>query len=127
MIFIRLSIWFLFLTFFCSSIFANEENRKEWNRAVKEKILKMNEAQEETESIPYLQKFVEKNPADLTVKLWYARALFYRKDLEIPGYAEDIFLGWKNLRRLKEIIFSRQKRSRKFWNIFPKRLREIPI
>ncbi|WP_000274048.1 hypothetical protein, partial [Leptospira interrogans] len=63
MYFVRLLIWFLYFVFCISSLFATEENRKEWNKSVKEKILKMNEAREETESIPYLEKFVEKNPA----------------------------------------------------------------
>ncbi|TGK16440.1 tetratricopeptide repeat protein [Leptospira kmetyi] len=102
MILVRLTIWFLFLTSFHTSVFANEENRKEWNRAVKQKILKMSEDRQETESIPYLEKFVEKNPSDLTVKLWYARALFYRNDLEIPGHAEDIFSRMEKLKKIKE-------------------------
>ncbi|EMM93400.1 hypothetical protein LEP1GSC158_4226 [Leptospira interrogans serovar Zanoni str. LT2156] len=50
----------MYFVFYISSLFATEENRKEWNKSVKEKILKMNEAREETESIPYLEKFVEK-------------------------------------------------------------------
>ncbi|MCG6169500.1 hypothetical protein [Leptospira sanjuanensis] len=100
--FTRLVIVWSFLSIFISPSIANEENRKEWNRAVKERILKMNAAQEETESIPYLEKFVEKNPADLTVKLWYARALFYRKDLEIPGHSEDIFSRMEKLKKIKE-------------------------
>ncbi|TGK30021.1 hypothetical protein EHQ05_03410 [Leptospira yasudae] len=100
--YIRLVIVWSFLSIFISTSNANEENRKEWNRAVKERILKMNAAQEETESIPYLEKFVEKNPSDLTVKLWYARALFYRKDLEIPGHAEDIFSRMEKLKKIKE-------------------------
>ncbi|PJZ40913.1 hypothetical protein CH370_14280 [Leptospira kmetyi] len=102
MILVRLTIWFLLLTSFHTSVFANEENRKEWNRAVKQKILKMSEDRQETESIPYLEKFVEKNPSDLAVKLWYARALFYRNDLEIPGHAEDIFSRMEKLKKIKE-------------------------
>ncbi|PJZ30455.1 tetratricopeptide repeat protein [Leptospira kmetyi] len=102
MILVRLTIWFLLLMSFHTSVFANEENRKEWNRAVKQKILKMSEDRQETESIPYLEKFVEKNPSDLTVKLWYARALFYRNDLEIPGHAEDIFSRMEKLKKIKE-------------------------
>lgn len=102
MILVRLTIWILFSTLFHSSVYANEENRKEWNRAAKQKILKMNEDRQETESIPYLEKFVEKNPSDLTVKLWYARALFYRNDLEIPGHAEDIFSRMEKLKKIKE-------------------------
>lgn len=102
MILVRLTIWFLLLTPFHTSVFANEENRKEWSRAVKQKILKMSEDRQETESIPYLEKFVEKNPSDLTVKLWYARALFYRNDLEIPGHAEDIFSRMEKLKKIKE-------------------------
>ncbi|XDD50032.1 tetratricopeptide repeat protein [Leptospira sp. WS92.C1] len=92
----------LFFSSFVSISSTSEENRKEWNRAVKEKILKMNTKQEETESIPYLEKFVEKNPSDLTVKLWYARALFYRQDLELPGHSEDIFSRMEKLKKIRE-------------------------
>lgn len=91
----------LFLSF-VQTLFPNEENRKEWNRAAKEKIIKMNEKEEETESIPYLEKYVEKNPSDLTFKLWYARALFYRKDLELPGHAEDVFSRMEKLKKIRD-------------------------
>lgn len=100
--FFRFTVLLILFLSFVQILFPNEENRKEWNRAAKEKIIKMNEKEEETESIPYLEKYVEKNPSDLTFKLWYARALFYRKDLELPGHAEDVFSRMEKLKKIRD-------------------------
>nr|PJZ90983.1 hypothetical protein CH379_21235 [Leptospira ellisii] len=85
-----------------SSAGAGEENRSEWNRAAKERILKMNETREDTASIPFLKAYVDKNPSDLTMKLWYARALFYREDLSLPEHSEDVFSRMEKLKRIRE-------------------------
>ncbi|TGK35991.1 hypothetical protein EHQ12_08025 [Leptospira gomenensis] len=92
---------FIFLCAFFSSE-AGEENRREWNLAVKEKILKMNETREETASIPFLKTYVDKNPSDVTMKLWYARALFYREDLSLPEHSEDVFSRMEKLKKIRE-------------------------
>ncbi|PJZ71264.1 hypothetical protein CH373_01790 [Leptospira perolatii] len=83
-------------------LISQEENRREWNRAAKEKIISLHQGGKEAESLPYLEEYVRKNPSELVYKLYLARALFWRADLELPKHDEDVFLRMEKIKKIRE-------------------------
>ncbi|PJZ27358.1 hypothetical protein CH352_09790 [Leptospira hartskeerlii] len=90
---------------FCASLpssYAQEENRREWNKAAKQKVLLLHQSGKEAESLPFLEEYVKKNPNELIYKLYLARALFWRADLELPGHSEDVFSRMEKVRKIRD-------------------------
>ncbi|PJZ78340.1 tetratricopeptide repeat protein [Leptospira neocaledonica] len=94
---------FILLTCFSlSSAYSQEENRREWNKAAKQKVLLLHQSGKEAESLPFLEEYVKKNPNELVYKLFLARALFWRADLELPGHSEDVFSRMEKVRKIRD-------------------------
>ncbi|TGK01616.1 hypothetical protein EHQ53_07890 [Leptospira langatensis] len=92
----------LSLLLFSVSVFAQEENRREWNKAAKEKILAFQQNGKEAESLPFLEEYVKKNPSELMFRLYLARALFWRADLPLPEHSEDVFSRMEKIKAIRE-------------------------
>ncbi|WP_367898062.1 tetratricopeptide repeat protein [Leptospira sp. WS58.C1] len=95
----------LYILLICSSFspsFPQEENRREWNKAAKQKVLLLHQSGKEAESLPFLEEYVKKNPNELVYKLYLARALFWRADLELPGHSEDVFSRMEKVRKIRD-------------------------
>ncbi|EMK00486.1 MULTISPECIES: M48 family metallopeptidase [unclassified Leptospira] len=95
----------LYILLICSSFFPSfpqEENRREWNKAAKQKVLLLHQSGKEAESLPFLEEYVKKNPNELVYKLYLARALFWRADLELPGHSEDVFSRMEKVRKIRD-------------------------
>ncbi|TGL63259.1 tetratricopeptide repeat protein [Leptospira sarikeiensis] len=97
---VLLLVLFFLVTF--TSSYSQEENRREWNKAAKQKVLLLHQSGKEAESLPFLEEYVKKNPNELIYKLYLARALFWRADLELPGHSEDVFSRMEKVRRIRE-------------------------
>ncbi|PJZ50764.1 tetratricopeptide repeat protein [Leptospira saintgironsiae] len=96
---------FCYIILFCvslSSSYPQEENRREWNKAAKQKVLLLHQSGKEAESLPFLEEYVKKNPSELIYKLYLARALFWRADLELPGHSEDVFSRMEKVRKIRD-------------------------
>lgn len=55
-----------------------------------------------SESIPYLEKYLEIQPAEIYMRLVYAQALLMKEDLPIPSREEDNYTRaekWKTIKR----------------------------
>ncbi|TGN17682.1 tetratricopeptide repeat protein [Leptospira idonii] len=83
---------FKFLFLFCigSEIWAGPSKRKEETIVLKKQIFGFHRSDEETKSIPYLEKYLTLSPSELYFKLIYAKALLYRDDLPVPRNDENI-------------------------------------
>jgi len=84
-------ILFFIFDFFIFSIFGvltSAPNRD--SIALKQKIVELHLENKETESIPYLERYLELHPTELYYRLIYAKALLYRKDLSTPRLEEDV-------------------------------------
>lgn len=65
-------------------LLAGASAKKEETKLLKKKIYTLHTEDKETESIPYLERYVELSQNELYFKLLYAKALLYRTDLEVP-------------------------------------------
>ncbi|TGK37812.1 tetratricopeptide repeat protein [Leptospira andrefontaineae] len=98
----RVLCYILLICASLSSSYPQEENRREWNKAAKQKVLLLHQSGKEAESLPFLEEYVKKNPNELIYKLYLARALFWRSDLELPGHSEDVFSRMEKVRRIRD-------------------------
>ncbi|WP_243396533.1 tetratricopeptide repeat protein [Leptospira wolffii] len=101
----RCGIVFAFLTgsfLITGNLFSQEENHRLWNKTAKEKILVLQQNGKEAESLPFLEEYVKKNPSELIFKLYLARALFWRADLELPKYDEEVFSRMEKTKKIRE-------------------------
>ncbi|MGV3665208.1 MAG: hypothetical protein ACO1NV_03675 [Leptospira bouyouniensis] len=75
-----------FLVFFVTviSLSAGGSKKKEETIALKKQIYGLHKVDEETSSIPYLERYLELSQNELYFKLLYAKALLYRNDLLVP-------------------------------------------
>ncbi|MCW7503402.1 tetratricopeptide repeat protein [Leptospira paudalimensis] len=69
---------------FVTSISAGGSKKKEETIALKKQIYGLHKVDEETSSIPYLERYLELSQNELYFKLLYAKALLYRNDLSVP-------------------------------------------
>ncbi|MBL0953273.1 MAG: hypothetical protein IBJ01_00720 [Leptospira sp.] len=67
-----------------TSISAGGSKKKEETIALKKQIYGLHKVDEETSSIPYLERYLELSQNELYFKLLYAKALLYRNDLSVP-------------------------------------------
>ncbi|XDD45438.1 hypothetical protein AB3N60_12055 [Leptospira sp. WS39.C2] len=65
-------------------LFAGGSKKKEETIALKKQIYGLHKLDEETSSIPYLERYLELSQNELYFKLLYAKALLYRNDLLVP-------------------------------------------
>lgn len=77
----RFLILFLVCTF---SVFAGGSKKKEETTALKKQIYGLHKVDDETSSIPYLERYLELSQNELYFKLLYAKSLLYRNDLSVP-------------------------------------------
>ncbi|MBE7412274.1 MAG: tetratricopeptide repeat protein [Leptospiraceae bacterium] len=61
----------------------------------------MQQENKNTESIPYLEKYLELNESEIYLRLLYARALLFRTDLETPVPGEGIYERTEKLKKIK--------------------------
>ncbi|MCZ8157714.1 MAG: hypothetical protein O9264_16465 [Leptospira sp.] len=73
-----------------SAIYAAPSRKKEVTHDLRKKIFAHHAADEETVSIPYLERYLEVSPSEIYFKLLYAKALLYRNDLVVPKSEEPI-------------------------------------
>lgn len=66
------------------SLSAGGSKKKEETIALKKQIYGLHKVDEETSSIPYLERYLELSQNELYFKLLYAKALLYRNDLLVP-------------------------------------------
>lgn len=79
-----------FLLISANLLFAQNSKRKEETKKLKKEIYSLHKQDEETKSIPYLEKYISVSKNELYFKLLYAKALLYRKDLKVPSISEPI-------------------------------------
>lgn len=65
-------------------IWAGGSKKKEETTALKKQIYNLHKVDEETSSIPYLERYLDLSQNELYFKLLYAKALLYRNDLSVP-------------------------------------------
>ncbi|MCG6153246.1 hypothetical protein [Leptospira bandrabouensis] len=65
-------------------IWAGGSKKKEETSALKKQIYNLHKVDEETSSIPYLERYLDLSQNELYFKLLYAKALLYRNDLSVP-------------------------------------------
>lgn len=76
---------FLIFFFVCTfSVFAGGSKKKEETTALKKQIYGLHKVDDETSSIPYLERYLELSQNELYFKLLYAKSLLYRNDLSVP-------------------------------------------
>ncbi|TGL53077.1 hypothetical protein EHQ59_09040 [Leptospira kemamanensis] len=76
---------FLILFLVCTfSVFAGGSKKKEETTALKKQIYGLHKVDDETSSIPYLERYLELSQNELYFKLLYAKSLLYRNDLSVP-------------------------------------------
>ncbi|TGK11924.1 hypothetical protein EHO60_06460 [Leptospira fletcheri] len=90
------------IVFVSGPLVSQEENRREWNKNAKQKILILHQSGQEAQSLPFLEEYVRKNPAELMFRLYLARALLWRSDLELPKYDEDVFSRMEKTKRIRD-------------------------
>ncbi|MCW7493702.1 hypothetical protein ND806_13675 [Leptospira sp. 2 VSF17] len=66
------------------SIWAGGSKKKEETSALKKQIYNLHKVDEETSSIPYLERYLDLSKNELYFNLLYAKALLYRNDLSVP-------------------------------------------
>ena len=84
---------FRFISFFLllvPTLHAETSRKKESTTALKKQIFAYHRSDEETKSLPYIERYLELSPAEIYFKLLYAKALLYRTDLEVPKNDEAI-------------------------------------
>ncbi|WP_244241586.1 tetratricopeptide repeat protein [Leptospira jelokensis] len=65
-------------------VFAGGSKKKEETTALKKQIYGLHKVDDETTSIPYLERYLELSQNELYFKLLYAKALLYRNDMVVP-------------------------------------------
>lgn len=83
----RFAIGLLLIT---TTIETAPSHKKEETSKLKKQIFIYHKADEETNSIPYLERYLELSPSEIYFKLLYAKSLLYRTDLEVPKHDENI-------------------------------------
>lgn len=73
-----------FFLFSIQSVWAGGSKKKEETSALKKQIYNLHKVDEETSSIPYLERYLDLSQNELYFKLLYAKALLYRNDLSVP-------------------------------------------
>ncbi|TGM44037.1 hypothetical protein EHQ92_13860 [Leptospira biflexa] len=81
---IYISKFFFVYLVSASFLFAGGSKKKEETSALKKQIYGLHKVDEETSSIPYLERYLELSQNELYFKLLYAKALLYRNDLSVP-------------------------------------------
>ncbi|WP_039929184.1 tetratricopeptide repeat protein [Leptospira yanagawae] len=74
---------FLFM-FIALPLFGGGSKKKEETIALKKQIYGLHKVDDETTSIPYLERYLELSQNELYFKLLYAKALLYRNDMSVP-------------------------------------------
>ncbi|TGL87413.1 hypothetical protein EHQ68_12075 [Leptospira congkakensis] len=75
---------FVFILLLTSQTWAGGSKKKEETTALRKQIYNLHKVDEETSSIPYLERYLELSQNELYFKLLYAKALLYRTDLSVP-------------------------------------------
>ncbi|WCL48443.1 hypothetical protein [Leptospira sp. GIMC2001] len=88
---------FLFLSFF--EISATE--KATLTRDLKKKSYELFKSEKYSESIPYLEKYLEVQPAEIYMRLVFAQALLLREDLPIPMRDEDSYSRIQKWKKIK--------------------------
>ncbi|TGL21950.1 hypothetical protein EHQ46_08360 [Leptospira yanagawae] len=65
-------------------LFGGGSKKKEETIALKKQIYGLHKVDDETTSIPYLERYLELSQNELYFKLLYAKALLYRNDMSVP-------------------------------------------
>nr|WP_244594299.1 hypothetical protein [Leptospira ryugenii] len=89
------------LVCFTSTTSAEVSRRQEMARSLKKQIFALHKSDEETTSIPYIERYLELSPSEIYFKLLYAKALLYRTDLEVPKTEEAIEIRLNKAKLLK--------------------------
>ncbi|PJZ80995.1 tetratricopeptide repeat protein [Leptospira meyeri] len=63
---------------------AGGSKKKEETTALRKQIYNLHKVDDETTSIPYLERYLDLSQNELYFKLLYAKALLYRNDLSVP-------------------------------------------
>lgn len=66
------------------TLWAGGSKKKEETTALKKQIYNLHKVDEETSSIPYLERYLDLSQNELYFKLLYAKSLLYRNDLAVP-------------------------------------------
>ncbi|TGL40910.1 hypothetical protein [Leptospira perdikensis] len=69
---------------FVQTLWAGGSKKKEETTALRKQIYNLHKLDEETSSIPYLERYLDLSQNELYFKLLYAKALLYRNDLSVP-------------------------------------------
>ncbi|TGM74157.1 hypothetical protein EHR01_11660 [Leptospira mtsangambouensis] len=65
-------------------VLAGGSKKKEETTALRKQIYNLHKVDDETTSIPYLERYLDLSQNELYFKLLYAKALLYRNDLSVP-------------------------------------------
>ncbi|EMJ90078.1 tetratricopeptide repeat protein [Leptospira meyeri serovar Semaranga str. Veldrot Semarang 173] len=65
-------------------VWAGGSKKKEETTALRKQIYNLHKVDDETTSIPYLERYLDLSQNELYFKLLYAKALLYRNDLSVP-------------------------------------------
>ena len=84
--------------FFFSNLIASP---KESSKELRKKINQLLRDNKETESIPYLEKYLEDHESELYFKMLHAKALLFRNDLELPKPGDDVYTKKEKRRRIR--------------------------
>ncbi len=93
-------IWF-FIVVFISLNNLYSQSKRDQSRALRKEVFRLHKEDLETDSIPFLERYLEMNPTELYYKLLYAKALLYRRDLPVPRIEENIESRTEKSRAIK--------------------------
>ncbi|MDF3822022.1 hypothetical protein P3G55_19105 [Leptospira sp. 96542] len=99
----------VFSLFVSVHLWAGASSKKEESIKLRKQIYSLHKVDEETESLPYLEKYLELNQSELYFKLLYAKSLLYRRDLSVPIVTEPI-----------EVRINKSKEIQKNYNLSSK-------
>ncbi len=94
-------IWF-FIVVFISLNNLYSQSKRDQSRALRKEVFRLHKEDLETDSIPFLERYLEMNPTELYYKLLYAKALLYRRDLPVPRIEENIESRTEKSRAIKK-------------------------
>lgn len=100
-----LSIWRILLIGVMIPIISKHIDSSEkanLTRDLRKKSYELFKQEKYSESIPYIEKYLEVQPAEIYMKLVYAQALLYKENLPIPTREEDNYSRsqkWKAIRK----------------------------
>lgn len=92
---------FFFILIWISFQNLQGENKRTQIAALRKKIISLQKENKNTESIPYLQRYLELNPTEIHYKLIYAKALLFQENFQLPVPDEDIFSRSEKLNSIK--------------------------